>query len=255
MQMDRPHAAFGRTFDQLDVVVIDDAKPMQTILRSMLNSFRVMRVRTFDNPRQAMQSMVVDPPNLVITDWHMAPVDGIALIHTMRAERMGDLALVPTIIVTADPTRRLVEASVRVSAHAVLAKPLAPSTLQKRIESIIADGRMFHLQETTGEWMLRGTEEVLEAQRSRWQQFHAAKSGYTEILGPRTRPVEPEKQAEIEVVAEAAVEAEAPMAPMPKRPEQDRRPKKVTGLGTRRYDPQIAPRPERDTGQGDGKAA
>ena len=248
MPRELPHAAFGRPFGQLDIVVIDDAKTMQTIVRSMLHSFRVGRVRTFDSAASAMQAMIVEPPHLVIADWHMQPVDGIALIHAMRAERMGALALVPALLITAHPTRKLVESSIRVSTHGVLAKPFAPATLLKRIEVIVNDSRSFVLDPNTHEWMLKGTLETLETQRARWRKYHEVRTGYTELIAPRdTRATKPQDAAD--KAAEAAkldaikVEAAAAAA------------KKSKGLGGRRGETRLTVDAKGKTGHGGGKAA
>ncbi|MDR3372111.1 MAG: response regulator [Ancalomicrobiaceae bacterium] len=248
MPRELPHAACGRALGQIDVVVIDDAKTMQTIVRSMLHSFRVGRVRTFDGAASAMQAMIVEPPHLVIADWRMQPVDGIALIQAMRAERMGALALVPALLITAHPTRNLVEASIRVSAHGVLAKPFAPATLIKRIEAILSDRRPFVLDDKTHEWMIKGTPETLEIQRTRWRKYHQVRSGYTELIAPHaTRPTKPQeapdKAAEAAKLDAAKVEAAAAAS------------KKSKGMGGRRGETRLATDAKPKTGHGGGKAA
>ncbi len=253
MKTEQPHAATNLHFDQLDVVIVDDAKPMQTILRSMLHSFRVGRVRTFDNAQVALQAMLVDSPNLIITDWRKDHVDGIRLLHALRALRMGELAVVPAIIVTGTPTRRLVEASVRVSAHSVLAKPLAPATLQKRIDAILHDPRPFVLNPRTGEWMLKGTEQVLDEHRSRWQQLHTARSSFAETLtaggqkpGAGAEP-SPANNSDALTLRKSKVRVFV----LPGRPGG-----KTGGLNSIRPTPVLpAPQPEQKAGQGDGKAA
>lgn len=245
MPRELPHAAFGRHIGQLDIVVIDDAKTMQTIVRSMLHSFRVGRVRTFDSAATAMQAMIVEPPHLVIVDWHMQPVDGISLVQAMRAERMGALALVPALLITAHPTRKLVEASIRVSTHGVLAKPFAPATLMKRIEAIIADDRPFVLDPLVHEWMLKGTIETLELQRARWRKYHEVRSGYTELVAPHVpRDAKPKAGADKAARPDAStVDAAAPAS------------KKSKGLGGRRAETRVVQDAKSKTGHGGGKAA
>ena len=39
-----------------------------------------------------MQAMMVEPPHLLITDWHMLPTDGLTLVRSMRRRRMGQVA-------------------------------------------------------------------------------------------------------------------------------------------------------------------
>ena len=227
----RHHRAFGLEIESLDVVVVDDSKPMQTILRSMLNAARVGRVRVFDNAEEAFQSMLVETPNLLITDWHMTPTDGLALIRAMRSIRMGPMALVPAILVTGHPTRRLVEAAVRTSVHFVIAKPIAPSTLLRRIEAVTVDKRCFVADEPSGTFKLEGTDEVLAAQRERWAQLHGAwgdtltLESVAEITRRRRRPTKGAASLESEPTGLAQERLEPPaFAPKKEEAASARRP-------------------------------
>jgi two-component system chemotaxis response regulator CheY len=42
------HRAFGRRIEEFDVVVVEDSRPMQTILRSILTACGIERLRVFD---------------------------------------------------------------------------------------------------------------------------------------------------------------------------------------------------------------
>jgi two-component system chemotaxis response regulator CheY len=139
------HRAYGLGLRDLDVVIIDDTKPMQSILRSILAAVHVARVRVFDNADAAMQAMLVEPPNLVLCDWRMRPTDGLGLVRAMRQRGRGALALVPVILITAYPTRTLVEAALAAGAHFVVAKPISPAVLIRRIQFVLGDGRQFGL--------------------------------------------------------------------------------------------------------------
>ncbi|WP_407050900.1 response regulator [Methyloraptor flagellatus] len=164
----RHHRAFGVPIDQLDVVVVDDSKPMQTIFRTILHAIRVGRVRVFDNAEAALQSMILEPPHLLITDWNMKPTDGLGLIRMMRDVRSGPVATVPAILVTAHATRQLIEAGVREGTHYIVAKPVSPQTIQKRIEAVVNDQRRFVSDEAAGVFRLEGHDQQLAAQRDRW---------------------------------------------------------------------------------------
>lgn len=162
--MQHPHKALGRAVDTLDVVVIDDHKPMQSILRSILGTARVRRVRAFDAAGEALRAMALDPPDIAIVDWRMKPVDGMELVKAMRRTDSGPLALVPVILATASPTRRLVARAVRAGIHAVLVKPISPATLLTRINAILADKRRFVHDPATESWRLEDAEALLAAQ-------------------------------------------------------------------------------------------
>lgn len=170
------HRAYGLAVTALDVVVVDDAKPMQSILRSILVNAHVARVRTYDSAEAAMQAMMVEPPHLLITDWNMQPTDGLTLVRSMRRRRMGQVALIPAIMITAHPTRALVEDALKSGTHFVIAKPVSPATLLKRIDYVLKDPRGFELLNDEKTVVLQGqTERTVTQRRAETYARHALK--------------------------------------------------------------------------------
>jgi two-component system chemotaxis response regulator CheY len=164
----RINRAHGIAREDLDVVVVDDSKPMQTIVRSMLNAARVHRVRTYDNAGDAYRGMLVEPPHLLVTDWNLPDTDGLSLVRSMRDPRSGPLVAVPAILITGHATRALVEKAIASGIHFVLAKPLSPSNVLKRIDATLVDSRRFVLDRGRGHYVLEGADELLAGQRQRW---------------------------------------------------------------------------------------
>lgn len=155
------HIAYGRKIEDLDVVVIDDARPMQTILRSTLQSFRVQRVRTFDSAEEALDAMQIDPPNMVLTDWYMKPMSGLHLLQRIRRRKMSPLCFLPVLFITAHGTRTVVEKALRAGAQNVLIKPLAPSALYQRLQWTLRDHREFELLDD-GRYVIGGMADRLD---------------------------------------------------------------------------------------------
>jgi two-component system, OmpR family, phosphate regulon response regulator PhoB len=202
------HRAYGLTLDSLDVVVVDDAKPMQTILRSILLASHVARVRAFDTAEAAMQSMIVEPPHLIITDWNMQPTDGLTLLRSMRRWRMGQVALVPAILITAHPTRALVESALAAGTHFVVAKPLSPATLMKRIDFILKDAREFNVSSDDMSVVLAGQHERIANERKRWNEtyqggLHQLQSKSEFAAGTPRRPEPPANPSLLKEIAAA----------------------------------------------------
>jgi len=187
----------------LDVVVVEESKPVQAIVRSILFAARVSRVRVFDNAEDAYRSMLVEPPNLLLVDDDLGEVDGLTLVRTMRDPRSGPLVSVPAILMTSHPTRRLVERSIAVGVHYVLAKPLSPANVMRRIEAVTQDRRSFVFDEAHGFHVLENHDELLAGQRQRWKDLHA---------GARAFPVREEP------VADAPVRPARPPRPAPEAP-------------------------------------
>ncbi|MDK9694828.1 MAG: response regulator [Siculibacillus sp.] len=186
----RINRAQGVALEDLDVVVVDDSKPMQTIVRSMLNAARVHRVRTFDNAGDAYRAMLVEPPHILITDWNLPDSDGLSLVRSLRDPRSGPLVAVPAILITGHATRRLVEKAIASGVHFVLAKPLSPSNVLKRIDAVILDNRRFVLEPTRGHYVLQGADELLAGQRQRWRELQeGAQRARQRALEQSAKPV------------------------------------------------------------------
>lgn len=164
------HYAYGLDIGDLDVVVVDDSKPMQAILRSTLLSFRVRRVRTFDTAEAALEVMRLDPPNFIITDWRMKPMSGVALLRTIRQRKMAPLCFLPVMFCTAHGTRTLIDRILRDGAQHVLTKPLSPSALYDRLMWTLRDARPLVMGED-GRYVIDGVAETLDAKARKWQQI------------------------------------------------------------------------------------
>jgi CheY-like chemotaxis protein len=204
------HYAYGLDITDLDVVVVDDSKPMQTILRSTLLGFRVRRVRTFDTAAEALEVMRLDPPNMVITDWRMRPTSGIGLLRSLRQRKMAPLCFLPVIFVTAHGTRTLIDRILRDGAQNVVIKPLSPSALYDRLTWTLRDSRPLVLGEN-GRYVVDGVAESLDEKARKWQQIGGGRSIVAvspsrAAVGPK-RPLAPVEELRLPkeaIIAEAA---------------------------------------------------
>ena len=210
------NACFGMPMEFLDIVVVEDSKPMQMILRSMLAGLQVRRIRMFDGAKAALTVMVRDPPTLIVTDLRMPGMSGLSLLRTLRSPKMDPLCFVPVIVVTAHATQAVVEEAMEAGAHLVLVKPVAPAALAERIAWIMADRRHIVLG-ADGRYVIEGMTRRLEASRSRVRAIEIT-SGTHPVFGSamgegdelvaRQRPTSPA----------AAPTVRRPFAPLPAGP-------------------------------------
>ncbi len=168
------HAAYGLSIEEIDAVVVEDSRPMQTILRSILLSFKVARVRVFDSVDDAMEACLAEPPNVILTDWRMAPTSGFQFLRMTRHRHMEPLCYVPILFITAHGTRSLVDKALRAGAHHVLVKPVSPSTLFKRLQWLVSDDRPMIL-ENTGFYNIYGIHQALNDQAEKLQSIDGAR--------------------------------------------------------------------------------
>ncbi|MCB1477225.1 MAG: response regulator [Rhodobiaceae bacterium] len=197
--MKKHHLAYGTPLSELDIVVVDDHRGTQAMLRSMLSVFRVARVRSFDNGEDALRSMTVEPPSVLITDWEMRPMSGLRLLAIMRHEKMHPLCLVPALMVTGHASLPMIEKAFAGGIHHMLVKPVAPARLLQRLTWLIQDERQMVLEDER--WRIEGVEEVIEKR---------IKPLRNTVLMERLRPKGDGEDRENEVI-EAIVDDTAPI--------------------------------------------
>ena len=100
-----------------------------------------MDVHCAESAQQAWELLKIISPDVLVTDWHMPNLDGVALIRRVRSD--PSLQPLPIILMTAD-FESLTDSSdyVDLDLAAVLAKPFSPRELQKRIEQVIETSGM-----------------------------------------------------------------------------------------------------------------
>ncbi len=160
------HATYAVPNEQLDVVVIDDSKTMQGIIRSMLNAMKVRRIRLFDSTEAALHAMLHEPPNLIICEWRAGLVSGHQLLRMVRARFMEPLCYVPVIILTATPTRAIIDKAMAAGANLIVVKPISPAVLHERISWLQRDQRELVLG-PRGAFEIEGVRESMMAQQER----------------------------------------------------------------------------------------
>ncbi|WP_319414051.1 response regulator [uncultured Cohaesibacter sp.] len=174
------HSAYGLSIESLDIVIVDDSKSVLTMIRSMISSMKVARVRSYDRGDTALHAMMHEPPNVLITDLNMAPMSGLQLLSLIRRQTMEPLCYIPVIVITAHATEQRVARLFETGAHHVLAKPMSSAAIQQRLMSLCSDKRLMRLE--GDRFVIEGMHEVLEEKRSRLRSLAKARQFHEETL-------------------------------------------------------------------------
>nr|WP_321456842.1 response regulator [uncultured Cohaesibacter sp.] len=174
------HAAYGLSVESLDIVIVDDSKSVLTMIRSMISSLKVARVRSYDRGDVALHAIMHEPPNVIITDLNMAPMSGLQLISLIRRNTMEPLCFIPVIVITAHATEQSVAKLFETGAHHVLAKPMSSTALQQRLLSLSSDKRLMRLD--GDRYVIDGMHEVLEEKRSKLRSLAKARMFHEQTL-------------------------------------------------------------------------
>ena len=100
------------------LVADDDQKLLKMVCRTLI--YEGYQVVTAENGREALAKLETEPPDLIVLDWMMPELDGLELLHRLRAARDE----VPVLMLTArDAVEDRVEGLNR-GADDYLVKPL-----------------------------------------------------------------------------------------------------------------------------------
>lgn len=124
-------------FDKLSILVVEDTIPMQKLITSVLDSLGVGNVYAAADGEKGYDVFKRTNPDIVIADWHMAPVTGIELTQLIRKDQMSPNRMAPVILVTGYSAMSRVAEARDSGVTEFLVKPFSANDLAKRIAYVI----------------------------------------------------------------------------------------------------------------------
>ena len=121
-------------FENLKILLADDNPGMANTMGAFM---RVMGVEQFENctnGERALERFSDQSWNLVITDYNMAPMDGLTLMENIRHRRFGQAARIPAIMITGYTDTNRIVAAQKLGISQILRKPFGIQEIQDRIE-------------------------------------------------------------------------------------------------------------------------
>ncbi|MCF4099851.1 response regulator [Maritalea mediterranea] len=112
-----------------NIVVIEPARHMQILYRSMLSATGVRGLRVFASAERAAESILSQPPDIVLVDWSEKNSGGEHFLSQFRDKRLYPVCLTPIIVMMSVVHKRRFNKAIRLGAHAVLAKPISSAKL------------------------------------------------------------------------------------------------------------------------------
>lgn len=127
----------------LDVLVADDSPQMRAYYRSVLAMIGAGRVREAGDGAEAFRVICEDVPDLLITDYGMAPQDGVELTRAVRTDAESPNEYLPIIMVTAYTDGKRIGMAREAGVNLLLHKPVTPEDLAQHIADVISDPQPF----------------------------------------------------------------------------------------------------------------
>lgn len=133
----------GFDFAKIGVMVVDDNRNMRALLCSILHALGFKRIKEVADGESALEEIPQFCPDIIITDWHMEPMNGIELVKNIRASGEDQVRYLPIIMLSGHSEAERVRGARDAGAHEFLAKPISAKSLFARIIRIVDSPRPF----------------------------------------------------------------------------------------------------------------
>jgi two-component system chemotaxis response regulator CheY len=119
------------------IVVVDDESIMRTFILNSLRRIGILDLYAFENGAQSLPEVIKLKPDLILTDVHMQPVDGIEFVRQLRGLANNQLSNTKVIFLSADSSAATVGEALPLGVAGYLVKPPSLNALAAKIEQAL----------------------------------------------------------------------------------------------------------------------
>jgi len=123
--------------ETLNILVLDDNRHMRHPIREILLALGIRKTNLVGNVPQAFKELRHFDADIIITDWHLEPLDGFEFVKLVRTAKDSRNPYVPIIMFPAYTEYQHVQNARDVGINELLAKPVSVKALYDRIVAII----------------------------------------------------------------------------------------------------------------------
>ena len=125
------------------VLIVDDQALIRKLVSHMLQSWGFTDVMICTSGREALETVLRQPVDLIISDWRMGEMNGIDLLRAIRESLDATVSRIPFIFLTGNAELSDVQAARDAGMNEYLIKPFTAAELMRRIRSVIENPRSF----------------------------------------------------------------------------------------------------------------
>lgn len=130
-------------FSKVSFLVVDKNPLSGQLIRDILQMLGATAVRLADSVERACKELRRSPVDVIITDYHLVPENGLVLIDWIRNSPESADRMTPVIMLTANSEEAYVVKARDMGVTEFLAKPFHVEGLYRRLVAVIARPRAF----------------------------------------------------------------------------------------------------------------
>ena len=121
-----------------EVLVVDDSSMILSYMRRILD--KIYTVHTVSSGEECLEFVKNSKPDLILLDFHMTGIDGLEVLHSLKANK--ETNSIPVIFLTGSEDLKTEMEGLRLGAVDYIRKPYAPDILTLRIRRTIELSRL-----------------------------------------------------------------------------------------------------------------
>lgn len=119
----------------LRLMVVDDMSTSRGILTQSLDEIGIANYQVENDGEAALRKLVANPVHLVLSDYNMPGMNGLALLKSLRETRSTQR--IGFILVTGKPTQEIVDVGRKLAMNNIIKKPFTVPSLKAAIEQVV----------------------------------------------------------------------------------------------------------------------
>ena len=116
------------------IMVVEDDVVMRTFVVNLLRRMGIQSIETCADGASALAQLEIFKPDLVLTDIHMDPMDGLEFVRQLRVFSNVALRKTRVIFMSADASSETLAEALPLGTLGYIVKPPRPETLQAKLE-------------------------------------------------------------------------------------------------------------------------
>lgn len=118
----------------IKILVVDDFPTMRRIIKNLLKDLGFENVDEAEDGLIGLEKLRNGSFDLVVSDWNMPNMDGLAMLKEIRAD--AALGKLPVLMVTAEAKKENIIAAAKAGASGYVVKPFTAATLEEKLYKI-----------------------------------------------------------------------------------------------------------------------
>jgi two-component system chemotaxis response regulator CheY len=127
-------------FKEMHVLVVDDESFVRGMVKQMLRTLGITNIHEANEGATALKELQVSPPDLVICDLSMEPIDGIVFVQMLRNHHDHALRTIPVLILSGKNDMASVKEAASKGINGYLIKPVSLQSLRTHLETVVGGG-------------------------------------------------------------------------------------------------------------------